>query len=676
VTFPLGSPPAGFAHCSFPNRAGVFFVGATQQPQVFLSQAGATGYSVRDYYGNVISSGSVSGTTVTPTAPSGGWKPGWYRVYLTGPTNDPTYGNSLGGTSFVVIRQDARFPVPALNDSNGQGIGGDLPMKAQIGSTTRLKLGDAADPLTTQYDGSSLPQVSSDVDYIIANWSGPTWADPVRTRDPWVAFEGQTWDRVALPGSGGTGFYLVVYPKDETVDGSKVFVTLAAGSSSGSKVTISYPNSSTPVETYDNLGNGPVAATTISNASAYVKAFYPGGGANPIGGTQATTVIGRAHGDGVSLVVSTLYPRVKHFEGPDNEPSPNAETAHLTRLFAGSVKAGNTNAKVIGPCVVSINDTVSLGNFFAAGGGTYLDEITFHDYNSMANGMGYSAKGRAAAFVALLAQYGLSGKRMWQTEAGAAFTAVYGVHHPRRARVKAVHTLVWEQYGIPRERNVYWYDRHAGFWAFPMWMMAGDRSLTPEFVVQRVLAEETYGMTHQSALSFGALGDKIFIGSVFAGSTSKCVELIAYSYMPGATVTLTVTGATGAVTLIDGLGNSSTATITGGRLVVPVQDIPTYVRLPVGASVSVYSVNDWPPVSNPTLGYSTAKFAHATPPAAEEAEHLMALEGLAARCPPRPHLRATRLRLAGQLPHQGSRAHDRGRQQRPRPTRPDSRPPT
>ncbi len=50
--------------------------------------------------------------------------------------------------------------------------------------------------------------------------------------------------------SSGTG--LNCYIKDGSIDGSKTYVSCGAGSSSGYKVTVYYPNSTTVVETYDN----------------------------------------------------------------------------------------------------------------------------------------------------------------------------------------------------------------------------------------------------------------------------------------------------------------------------------------------------------------------------------------------------------------------------------------
>ena len=61
---------------------------------------------------------------------------------------------------------------------------------------------------------------------------------------------------------------------------------------------------------------------------------------------------------GVTAAVQVLYPMVTWYEGPVNEPdftmAPEKCVADMA-AFAAAVKAGNPNAKVLGPGLVSIN---------------------------------------------------------------------------------------------------------------------------------------------------------------------------------------------------------------------------------------------------------------------------------------------------------------------------------
>lgn len=603
VAFPLSPVPAAYGKAAWTDAAqprnGIFYVGGSA-PTVKLSKAGATGYSVRDYDGNVVTSGSINGidTTIVPTAPLGGWDPGWYRAYFTGPSNDALFGNSYAITNFVVLRNDSHFlPTPAGNTNPLGGAAGaiseacDPVAKAVFGiGTSRILIANAADPTDTgtpdrlEYS-ELLASVGSDY------WTDPgaQYLDPARTRYLWLAFVNATYDSLALPGAS-SGTYLTVYCKDGTVDGSQVFVKLEAGSSSGRKITVRFPDAVTVAETYDNQANAAAAAAAINAASSYIKVFTSNSSA---GGTLAETAVGNDYFSGVSLVVSTVYPEgVTRFEGPSNEPALNAEAAHKMRLFQAAVHDGNASAKAIGPCPVSISNLSEWRNFLDAGGGTYCDEFAFHAYGATTNGDLNLGRHTLDAFYDMLADYGLGSKVCWQTEATQAMTPVYGVHHPRRARVQLLQTLLLEQYGIPRERNNPWYDTSHGFWAHPTWLFNNDGSPQPQAAMARVLAEETWGQLHYAALDFGGLADNIFLGSRYDGASTSTLVLMTTSYIPGATVTI-ATNAAGPLTVVDAWGNTSSVTVSGGRATIPVREIPTYVRLALANTATVTGVNDW-----------------------------------------------------------------------------------
>jgi hypothetical protein len=310
---------------------------------------------------------------------------------------------------------------------------------------------------------------------------------------------------------------------------------------------------------------------------------FPNGGANS-----------PAELAGVTAVVAALYPDCKYFEGPENEPAMNAGTAALMEDFAAAVHAGHADAKAIGPSFVDITNLAGWDAFLAAGGGDHCDGISFHAYNAVTNGDMNLGKYAIQAFLDLLESYGLQDKELWQTESVHGFTPVYGIYHPRRARKPLMETLLFERYGIPRERNNQWYDISHGFWAFPSWLENADGSLEPQAVLSRVLAEETWGKVYSSALDFGTPGNNIFLGNVYTGAAGSTVVLMATSYMQDASITLTVTG-TSSVTVVDGWGNATLSALSQGRITVPMTEVPMYVELPVGAQAGVHHVNDWLP---------------------------------------------------------------------------------
>ncbi len=604
--FPLAPVPSYYRSCSFPSRNGVFYKGGSV-PTIILSGSGPTAYTVRNYEGDVVSSGAVSGVTVVPIAPVGGWALGWYRIYFTGPTTDAVFGTSYAATNFSVIRPDSRFPqLPAPStlydsaDPSREVIG-----KGVLGmGTSRLSVTNANAPTTGNGTiAALLTDIQNGNDY----WASPVhtaFAEPNRPREQWVNFPGRTIDEMNIPNSAGQ-VWLNVITKTPEVNGATTFVSLSTGTISGVKVTVSSPDASTTVETYDNLviTDAGAAQTKINAASAYISVWTRNNGTAAL---IAATAIGDAYKQGVKQVVQTLYPAgVHYFEGPINEPSLTVETVQRMRLFQGYVHQGNAAAQAIGPCPVSI-DAAGWRTFLAAGGGAWCDGFSFHDYNSMTNGDLAIARSSIPAFLALLVEFGQQDKLLWQTEAGAAFSSVYAIYHPRRVRVKLMHALVWEQYGIPRERNSYWYDRSQGYWSFPTWWINRDTSLNPDAALWRVLAEETFNRPFDRALSFGYLGDRIFVGNIYSDETGSTAVFIAASHMDNCTVTLQVTGSASALEYVDSFGDVSTLTVTNGRVIVPVRDIPVYLRLPVGISVTVYTCNDWPPVSTQSSWVSSS----------------------------------------------------------------------
>ena len=604
MPFPLGTPPSYYCTTTTASRNNIFYVGGTA-PAITLSQATPDAYEVFDYDGNVVSSGAVSGTSVTPTAPVGGWDPGWYRIYFTGPSSDATYGPSYGATNFVVLRNDSRFPPNATISGAGQGGGEarDMIMKGIMGmAPMRIQISDASAPTSGDNIATALVAVGYGNDY----WADPThgaYVEPDRPeRQLMLQFPNRTFDRIEYIG-GNPGFR--VFIAGPTVNGANVYVQVEAGTSSGAKYTVRHPNSSTIVETYDNIANaaGLIAA---SASSAYIKVF--GAGANP--SPTGPTAIGTAFKSGVTTVVAALYPDVTRFEGPSNEPDLlSTSLPHAMMLFQDAVHDGHADAIAIGPSPVEISDNYMARweAFLAAGGGDYCDEISFHAYNSQTNGDLNLGRHTIETFLAKLAEHGQDSKPLWCTESTHVMSSVYGVYHPRRSRVPLLQTLLWEQYGLPRERNHVWYDRQHGFWAYPAFLAhqddpLGGGSFNPYAVLYRVLAEETFNMPHSQSLDFGNdTANAIFLGSVYqTPSGAGCCVLVSQSYMPSASVTLTVTGTSSPLTVVDGFGNETTQTISSGRATIPVKDIPTYVRLPTGVSVSVYSVNDWgasPPAS-------------------------------------------------------------------------------
>src|SRR5207248_11086316 len=109
----------------------------------------------------------------------------------------------------------------------------------------------------------------------------------------------------------------------------------------------------------------------------------------------------------------------------------------------------------------------------------------------------------------------------WQTEQGY-FAAAYGAYQPgQQGRWTMLEMMVFEQYGLPKEHNHLWYDRSHGFWDFPTWWENDDGSLNPAAALMRVWSEELYGTGFARAYDFGAVGNKLYVGNLFAGADRR-----------------------------------------------------------------------------------------------------------------------------------------------------------
>lgn len=592
------------------NRNGVFYVGdeieiPLKKNANYHPQAGSMlSYEVRNYYGEIVSTGSFpeEDTSFLPVSSErGGWKPGWYRVYISG-TNNYDYNNNYdwahGTTNFCIVRDDAHFPaMPSATATSGYNSESpDYPTKGVMGlGTSRLIVSN----VRSLSSGDSLDNALLDAELATTWWSDHV--DPNRPRPIFCLFNNDMVDRLWIAGASAN-WWARVYAKEDTLNGDNLYITTSSGTNANTdKVRVYYPNSTTLVETWDNLSSASNAQTTINASSNYIRLYAAGENRCAYAGP---TAIGTDYRDGYVYAVSQLYDAgVTHFEGPVNEPGMfmapwiGEEYVQCEKLYAAYVHAGNANAKAIGPCDVSIMPTDnSWITYFNAGGGQYYDEISFHAYNYASGSNLPHGRLSMETFTDELASHGLGSKPLWQTESSGSMDFPYGVYHPRRARKGLMDWLLMEQYGVDREKNNWWYDREHGFWDVPVWFENSDRSLEPAAVLGRVLAEETWGKAYDHALDFGFYGDAIFLGSVYSSTAGNTVVLMATSFMDNASVVLEVSGSTADVTVVDGFGNEKTVPLAEGRVLVPLTDVPSYVRLAASASATVYKVNDWSPL--------------------------------------------------------------------------------
>ena len=174
------------------KRNNVFLVGDPVQFSLDIfnygtyNSPGTLHYEVRDYWGNVAASGTVPSplpngptTLLLPTIT----QPGWYKLYLHQSAAVSPWGDSVGGTMFVILRQSPNFPVEPseyLPNNSGSSDGGDEVSRGVLGmGPQRHAVTDASQPAAAI--ASLAPSIAQDKQYY-------TPYDPQRSRPLLIAF--------------------------------------------------------------------------------------------------------------------------------------------------------------------------------------------------------------------------------------------------------------------------------------------------------------------------------------------------------------------------------------------------------------------------------------------------------------------------------------------------------
>jgi hypothetical protein len=460
------------------KRNNIFYKGETVVLK--LTAPGASRYVIRDYYGNVVETGPVSGSSIAPQVRD----PGWYRVALYGNDQGMPYGDSVGSSMFSIIRDTPNFPkLPAAGTSGGVDWFSDSVLRGVFGyGPQRHKVDNASAP------DAEIAKLATAIDIDQKYYKS---FDPVRKRE-----------------------LLVVFPNGTT----------------------------------DSAG--------------------------------------------VRKIVERFKGVVKYWEAR-NEPnffmSATAFVNNELKPFYELVKSVDPSLKVMGPGAVSVGPPMAGWNdeFFRAGGGKYIDAFSFHAYNCV-NGDLTLVRQSFEQIDNWLRQYNLAGIEKWQTEQGF-YGPTWGGYQPRmQGRWTMLQMMTYEQYGIPKEHNHYWYDRNGGFWDHPCWIENGDESVNPVGPLLRVWAEELYGTNYVSKYDFGSPGNQLFVGNLFAGE-GKQVAAFMTSGDTQSQLELTIAGAA-SVKVVSPFGMERTLPVVAGKVTIAVGELPTYVEFTGTLAVSR---SDW-----------------------------------------------------------------------------------
>lgn len=298
----------------------------------------------------------------------------------------------------------------------------------------------------------------------------------------------------------------------------------------------------------------------------------------------------------VTAIVNASKSYVNCWE-PENEPhirNSGEATTYVTNTLApfyAAVKAADPTALVMAPAITRIDQTADYQFFVDAGGLAYCDAISYHAYNEAQIDIG-RARRTLQDFKSFLTANSIT-KPVFQTEQGSLteWNGLVQVLEP--AQDTSIQIFLQELFGIPMERNSYWYDLAHGFDAFPGWALGyWDHAVLAAPLTAANMAAELRDTTLATKFDFNSAADLYAGGHFTRADGTSVVGIIAQSNLLP-TVDLYVTGAAVPLTYVDPWGNTRSLTISGGKVVVPVFDrLVGWVRLPAGATPSLRPA-DW-----------------------------------------------------------------------------------
>ena len=614
--------PADVVKINWNRRNPIFFVG---EPLRFELDKAAQRFEVRDYWGHLVDRGAVA-TSMGAATTLKAQPPGWYKLYLYGANTTPEWGDAVGGTTFCVFRPNSNFPTIPKTVVPFTRIDPNIDFKWSGVSPAPGKVPQHG--FRVMWSGSIVPQFSETYDFNTGTDYGVRmWIGDQLLIDHGVPNRGKYSGEIDMV--AGRKYPIRMEYRENRIVGGEVHLIWHSKSQPGGPVPqsalFSRDNKSDKGDgltgeyfddsQYDSadgaqdtalssiLINGPqryradtndVKATIakLDHDIAIARELYLGRDAVRPRALLIAFPDGTENLAAVRQIVERFKNDVQYWE-PRNEPNFKMGGADFAakemKPFYDLVKSVDPKLQVIGPGTVEIGPNMLGWNedFFKAGGGKFIDGFSFHIYNGV-NGDFNLARRSLDALDLLLKKYGLEKMEKWQTEQGF-FAAVYGSYQPRlQGRWTMTEIMAFEQYGIPKEHNHLWYDRSHGFWDVPAWWINDDGSLNPAAPLMRVWSEEVFGTKFSKAFDFGD-ANKMYIGSLFQGP-NKAVAAFQSAGSVDGRVELLVKGAN-TLRVVSAFGVESEIPVAAGRALLPVPEIPVYVRLQPGQTLQVAPQN-------------------------------------------------------------------------------------
>ena len=284
--------------------------------------------------------------------------------------------------------------------------------------------------------------------------------------------------------------------------------------------------------------------------------------------------------------------RVKYWEFV-NEPNlghvgPPEKFVELMRDAAPLIRELDPAAKILGPNTCGI-DIGWIRRFLELGGGDLIDILSIHDYEGHETLDPVHWHWKYGELRRLMEEFGIADKPVWQTERG--WLGIRGNSFlPLGQAVRfALHRDTLEILGIPSENNFYYYLNNGGYGDYPAFMWS-DSGPHPAVMAARMREAQVRGKKFEAALDFGAAGAGVFQGLRFSGADADLYIVRNLGLPQEYPVAFTLKGAN-SVVVMDWAGNSRNAAAAGGKLTLPLSQLPAYVRVPKGAALAPQPVD-------------------------------------------------------------------------------------
>ena len=242
-------------------------------------------------------------------------------------------------------------------------------------------------------------------------------------------------------------------------------------------------------------------------------------------------------------------------------------------------------AKIVGPNTCGI-ELGWLRKFFDLGGGDIVDVVSVHDYDGHEAFDPLHYTWKYGELRKLMEEHGVGDKPLWQTERGWGGVRGQSLMPLAQATRTLLHRDTLEILGIPSERNNLYYLNNGGYGGYPAfhWYNNGPHASA---MGTRMREAQVKGKTFAGALDFGPTGNALFQGLRFEGGADGDLYIVRNLGTADTPAQFTTTAATAAV--FDWAGNplnAPGARPANGKLTLPLSRLPTYIRVPKGATLT------------------------------------------------------------------------------------------